>query len=520
MNNGKICVSVCAETAVKMIENIRAAEEFADVIEVRFDCLNKSEIRKTIKNLPEIKATYLFTFRPKHQGGHREIPLPERLKLWEVIFYHHKSNFMIDIEGDPEMMFAIETKQVQRILSLHNFDGVWKNPDGLFRLLSNQGDIAKLAATVEDAVNAISIWKLIELASSSQKRVIPIAMGEAGKWTRILGLAHGAFLTYASLDTGGETAPGQVTARDLRDLYRVKELDLETKVYGVIGDPVSQSLSTYMHNPAFVAGCVNAVFIPFLVKDIGGFMRWMVRAETREVELNFGGFSVTMPHKQSIMKHLDKIDATAEKIGAVNTVKIEGGKLTGFNTDADGFITPLKKHFGNLKGARVAVCGAGGAARACIFALKREGADVEIFVRDEAKAKSFSDEFEVNINKISNLKYEISDPKTKGQKSKTCLHDFDILVDTTPLGMNGLFENDSLFTASQLDGVKFVYDLVTKPYDTPIICEAKKADIPSIGGLEMLVAQGAKQFEIWTGQSAPVQQMTESVVARISEIQK
>jgi len=374
--------------------------------------------------------------------------------------------------------------------------------------------------TADDITDAISVWKLIAKARNIGKRMIPIAMGEAGRWTRILGLAHGALLTYASLDTGVETAPGQVTAKEMRELFRVRELDPSTQVYGVIGDPVSRSLSPAMLNPVFASHRMNAVYLPLLVKDLDEFMRRMVRRETREVDLNFGGFSVTMPHKHSIMKHLDAIDPVAEKIGAVNTVKIDGDKLTGYNTDAHGFITPLKKHFGDLNGARVAVCGAGGSARACVFALKQEGANVAVLVRDIAKAKSFSDEFQVPVVPISDFRSEISDPKPKNQKPKTNLSDFDIVIDTTPLGMVGANDNVSLFTANEMIGVKFVYDLVTKARDTPIVSEAKKAGIPAIDGVEMLVAQGAKQFEIWTGQSAPVEQMKQTVVERIRELKK
>ena len=333
-------------------------------------------------------------------------------------------------------------------------------------------------------------------------------MGEAGKWTRILGLAHGAFLTYASLDAGKETADGQITAKDLIEIYRVKELDENTKVFGVIGDPVSQSQSPYMHNPSFAAACVNAVFIHLPVKNIDEFMRRMVKPETREVELNFGGFSVTMPHKQLIMKHLDAIDSTAEKIGAVNTVKIDRDKLIGYNTDAHGFITPLKARFGGLRDARVAIFGAGGASRACVYALKEEGADVTVFARDIVKAEAFASEFNVKFGAISNFRSEISNGRSSG---------FDIIVDATPTGMKGSLENETLFTADELAGVKFVYDIVTKSTDTPLIREAKTAGITALGGIEMLLAQGARQFEIWTGREANVDMMRDSLISRMEE---
>lgn len=526
MNNGKICVSVCAETASGMIENIRRAEEFADVVEVRFDCLASDQIgnlRSEISNL-KFEKPLLATFRSPKEGGNGSATFEERMAFWGE---DNQAFWACDIEED---IAGTSRDTTRRIASFHDFSGVPEDIDGIFeRLAATEAEIVKIAVTAEDITDAISVWNLIERANKIGKQMIPIAMGEAGKWTRILGLAHGALWTYASLGTGVETAPGQVKAKDMRELFRVRDLDQNTKVFGIIGDPVSRSLSPAMLNPVFASHNLNAVYLPLMVKDLDQFMRRMVRRETREVELNFGGFSVTMPHKHSIMKHLDAIDRVAKKIGAVNTVKIDGDRLTGYNTDAHGFISPLKKHFGDLKGSRVAICGAGGSARACVFALRQEGAEVEVLVRDTAKARSFSDEFQVPVVPISNFKYEISDlrnevqnqkPKAKNQQPKTNLSEFDIVVDTTPLGMVGPNDNASLFTADELKGVKFVYDLVTKARDTPIVAEAKKAGIPAIDGVEMLVAQGAKQFEIWTGQKAPVDEMKRTVVERIRELQK
>lgn len=503
MNDGKVCVSVCAKTAEEMIAKIKAAEKFADVVEVRFDCLDGEELgifRSQIPNL-SLEKPVLGTFRSPEQGGNGAATRDERIAFWNA---EAGEFWAVDLEED--ILNEIRGGAV-RIGSHHDFAGVPADLNDIFeRLASTDCDVVKIAVTGSDIADTITIWKLLERARSSDKQMIPIAMGDAGKWTRILGLARGTFLTYASLDADGGTAPGQVNARELLQLYRVKHLDRETKVHGILGDPVSQSLSTFMHNPAFASVGFNGVFIPFLVKNIHEFMRRMVRPETREVELNFGGFSVTMPHKQSIMQHLDTVDPIAAKIGAVNTVKVgDDGRLTGYNTDAHGFITPLKAQYGDLRGARVAVFGAGGAARACVYALKEEGSEVELFVRDVEKARAFADEFEIPINLISNFKPSAN---------------IDILVDSTPLGMSGSYEQETLFTADQLKGVKFVYDLVTKPNDTPIIREAKKAGIPAIGGLEMLVAQGAKQFEIWTGKPAPVEQMKQLILARFAELNK
>jgi len=570
MNNGKICVSVCSETADEMIAKIKQAEEFADVVEVRFDCLADSEFDRSLELLKNLdcKKPLLATLRPNENADltpakvlwrkrdkiKKELYLiesPKRFRRWfdildiESIRYvdfeydiHAKLSWcmwFVDFwdngyEAKPERELAAKLKDRNLILSEHYFlrekidlDEIYrrlvprereselKDPNFVEELLYIVPEIIKIAATSDDITDTILMWNLLKRANSENQKIIPIAMGDAGKWTRILGLAHDAYMTYASLESGNETAPGQVTAKDLVEVYRVKDLDKDTQVFGVIGDPVAQSISPYMHNPAFVDRGINAVFLSLLVKNIDEFIRRMVRPETREVELNFAGFSVTMPHKQAIIPHLDAIDPTAKAIGAVNTVKITNGKLTGYNTDAHGFITPLKEKYGDVKDAKVAVFGAGGAARACVYALKQEGANVTVFARDAAKGKAFADEFGVKFSEIS----DGQDPKVKDQRPKTILSDFDILVDTTPLGMKGEHENDSLFTADELKGLKFVYDLVTKTTDTPLIAEAKNAGIPSTGGLDMLIAQGCKQFEIWTGYEAPAKLMRDSLVVRM-----
>lgn len=503
MNNGKVCVSVCAETADEVIAGIMRAEEFADMVEVRFDGLDPAQVAKAVDRLPEIRASYLFTFRPKEQGGKRELSLAERLKFWEIIFSRPRPKFMIDLEANPALLLAVDPSSTERIVSMHDFNGVPDDPGTYFDTMAGFGKHIKIAAAARDIVDTIPIWKLIERAKALGREVIPIAMGEAGKYTRVLGLAHGAFLTYVSLDDSSATADGQITARDLIEVYRAKELDRDTRVFGVIGDPVAQSLSPYFQNPALKAEALNAVFLPLLVTDLDAFFNRMVKTGTREVDLNFGGFSVTMPHKQAIMKHLDAIDATAEKIGAVNTVKISDGKLTGYNTDAHGFITPLKAKFGDLEDARVAIFGSGGAARACVFALKNEGADVRVFAREPARAAAIAKDFGVQIDQFR---------PAEGNLPTDC----DIVVNATPMGMKGPLEGQSFFSADQLLGVRFVYDLVTKLTDTPLVVAAKEAGVPAIGGVEMLIAQGAEQFEIWTGREAPIELMRASLLARMT----
>ena len=264
----------------------------------------------------------------------------------------------------------------------------------------------------------------------------------------------------------------------------------------MIGDPVSKSLSPYMHNPAFQANGIDAVFMHLEVKDLRRFITDFIPGSG----LNFGGLSVTMPHKQAIIPFLDGIDDAAGAIGAVNTVRFKDGKLYGYNTDAHGFIIPLKKAFGDLTGAKAALLGAGGAARACAYALKKEGAGVTVFVRDVGKAAAFAGELGVDLLDMAEL-------DTAG---------FDIVINATPVGMKAGEEDRTLLDVERLQGVKLVFDLITKPAKTALMREAEKAGVPVVGGVEMLLAQGIKQFEIWTGQEAPANLMREKVIERLS----
>lgn len=495
MNNGEICISVCAETADKMIEQIKRAEQLADIIEIRFDCLNDSEI-KLIWNSQVASKPEICTFRPQEQGGKRHISKKERLDFWRS----GNSLDWVDFEIDLYEMNVTWNHRLV-ICSNHDFDGVPENLVEIYnKLKTKNASVIKIAVQTNDITETIPIWKLLEKAKSENQQIIPIAMGESGKWTRILGLAHGAFMTYASLESGKETASGQVSANDLIEVYRAKELNELTEIYGVIGGDTTYSMSPYIHNAAFKFYKLNSVFVPLQVQDLDEFLRRMVKQETHEIELNFKGFSVTIPHKQNIIKHLDHLDETAKAIGAVNTVKIVDGKLHGYNTDAEGFIEPLKNAYGDLKDTKVAILGNGGAARACIYALKKENADITIFARNLAKAETLANEFEVELKELDNADF----------------NDFDIVVNTTPLGTKGVLETETPAVAEQIAQVKLVYDLVYNPFETRFLKEAKSVFVPTIGGMAMLIAQAMRQFEIWTEKDAPMKEMSQAVLKRLT----
>ncbi|HQU92172.1 MAG TPA: shikimate dehydrogenase [Pyrinomonadaceae bacterium] len=495
----KICISLCARNADDLFTKIAAAELLGDVIELRFDCLNPDQIDTVIENLPVIGKTYLLTYRPSEQGGMRVLPLNARLMFWKKALPELEGrDILIDLEADINFPFRFDETKVIR--SAHFFNDPPNDLRPAFFELADLGDgIVKIAAYASDITDTTSAWKLLETAAREERTVIPISMGEAGKITRILGPARGAFMTYAALDDSDATAPGQITADDLANVFRIKDLNLETKVHGIVAGNTSYSISPWMHNAGFRSARENRVFVPLQVADLDAFIKRMVRPGTREIDLNFGGFSVTNPHKQAIIVLLDGIDETAEKIGAVNTVKIEDGKLFGYNTDAPGFIAPLKNVYGDLNNAKVAVVGAGGAARACVHTLTEQHANVTVFARDTSKAKSLAESFNVQIETLPDD-----------------FRDFDIVVNCTPLGTKGDTEDKTIATANQLTGVKLVYDLVYNPIKTQLIREAKQAGVQTLGGLEMLIAQGAEQFRIWTGREAPLEAMTAAVKKKLN----
>jgi 3-dehydroquinate dehydratase/shikimate dehydrogenase len=504
MNNGRICISVQAATIAEFVAKIETHTGNSDLIELRFDSLDSEElgaedITTLTKSMSRIlgaatRVPCITTFRPKQYGGFRSISDLERENFWN----QGNETDLADLEEDV-VAWSSYWLWSERICSFHDFSNSPPELGPIFERLARTGvDIVKIAVQIDDAVDAIQVWSLLE---HSGIQTIPIAMGEAGKWTRILGLAYGAPITYAAPANEPGTAPGQLTAKDLTDVFRVKELDRETQIYGVVAGDTSYSLSPYMHNAAFKATVLNSVFVPFQVRDLEAFVRRIVRRETREVNINVRGLSVTNPHKQTIIPLLDELDPTARAIGAVNTVKIDGNKLIGFNTDAPGFIEPLERAMRDIRDARVAVVGAGGAARACVHALSAAGAHVVLLARDVAKAEVFAQELGIDVDQLA----------TGSGRPLTA----DILVNATPLGTRGALENESVATADELRNVKLVYDLVYNPAETRLIREAKSAGAQTLGGLDMLIAQGAKQFAIWTGGEAPLATMRMAVEKRL-----
>jgi shikimate dehydrogenase len=359
--------------------------------------------------------------------------------------------------------------------------------------------VIKIAVQANDAVDCIPIFRLQDLALSEGREMIAIAMGPAGIMTRVLGPSRGSFLTYGALDDASATAPGQLTARELREVYRLDRIDRETEVFGIIGKPVGHSLSPHIHNAAFEAAKLNAVYLPFEVGDANEFMRRMVQPRAREIDWNLRGLSVTAPHKLTVMNRLDWIEPAAKEMQAVNTIVVRDDELHGYNTDAIGFISPLRGKFGSLKQARCAIIGAGGAARAALWALNSEGAQVSLFARDPALAEFFARQFNAECRSIADASF----------------NGFDVVVNATPLGTCGERENETPVTSEQLRGVRLAYDLVYNPLETKFLREACAAGCETLSGFELLIAQAVEQFKLWTGREPDAEVMRAAALRKL-----
>ncbi len=367
------------------------------------------------------------------------------------------------------------------LVSYHDFSRTKGLEQAAKRIEAFEPDFVKVVSTARTLADNLAVLKLIE-DHSLASHVVGIAMGEEGLVSRVLGPRAGAAFTFASPDDGAETAPGQVTARTMVELYRLDQLDQATRIFGVAGNPIGHSLSPLMHNMAFKRESVNAVMLPLKTKSLDDLLT-LVR------ELPLGGVAVTMPLKQEVLPHLANMDPLTAKIGACNTLRTGAdGKIYGFNTDVAGVVRPLEKRM-RLKGARIAVLGAGGAARAAVFGLVEQGAEVFVINRTHEKA--------VALARKAHAKSLKQDQLAKNK--------FDALINTTPCGMAGIKQAMPI-KENELNA-SLVFDMVYNPLDTPLLKLAHSRGLAVISGMEMFVQQGARQFEIWTGKPAPEAEM-------------
>jgi 3-dehydroquinate dehydratase/shikimate dehydrogenase len=403
---------------------------------------------------------------------------------------------LIDVE--LQTAFKCKPDQLQKlraraglILSFHDFRATKNLDDALEKMRAYPADFYKIVGTATTLSDNITMIKFLA-KQGDRNSLIGMSMGEQGIISRVLGVRAGSVFTFASATAGEETAPGQVTAQDLRNVYRIEQVDAATRVYGVAGDPVNHSLSPAIMNAAFRRENVNAVYLPLHAKTLKDLLNCV-----REIPIH--GISVTMPYKESILSHLDNTDAHTAKIGACNTVvRAQDGKLYGFNTDASGVLRPLERRLSSLEDAKILVLGAGGAARAAVFGLKERGAEVYVLNRSVAAGQKLARSARARSVKRADLRKLT----------------FDVIINATPVGMGNTKETPLL---DKEINARYVFDMVYDPGETRLLKLAKERGAQIIPGVEMFIHQAARQFEIWTGKPAPWDEMLRVALLGLQE---
>jgi len=502
IGKNKICAVVAAPDARGMWKQLDAAlrggqkrrgsRPRGKTIELRLDWLkNDREIGLFLRLLARAKphATLIATCRREAAGGKYRGSVAKQLVRMAEALRAGCRWYDLEIESIrecPAELLDVLLGDGKRLASAHFFQGVPRDLDRVVRELSaTRSDAIKVAAQCNSLAEGLRVLRL----ARRKPNVVAVPMGDAVLPLRVLAGREGSALSYAPVKNS--TAPGQLSLDEMENLYRADLLDRGTQVYGIIGDPVNHSLSPVVHNAAFRARRINAVYLPFLVWSLPDFL---VAIEP----LGIAGFSITLPHKQAILRHLDDCDPVAAAIGAVNTVAVRRGRLHGYNTDYIGVLRALEPRI-RLRGSRVLIAGAGGAARAAAFALARAGSAVFICARRKERARELA----------KAVQGETVDWKDLKRTS------FDVIVNATPVGMYPSI-HESPLEAGDLN-CRLVFDMIYRPRQTRLLRLAVRRGIESVPGIEMFIAQGIAQWEIWTGKRAPANVMRRVAIRALED---
>ncbi len=393
------------------------------------------------------------------------------------------------VKCKPEQLQKLRTRAAL-VLSFHDFHTTKKLDETLEKMRHHPADFYKVVSTATTLYDNVVMMKFLE-KESDRHSLVGLCMGEQGTMSRVLGVRAGSVFTFAAVSEGERTAPGQITAQDLRNVYRIEQIDVATRMYGVAGDPISHSLSPAIMNTAMRRENVNAVYLALHAKTLKDLL-----ACVREIPIH--GLSITMPYKEAILPHLDNTDSHTTKIGACNTVvRAQDGKLYGFNTDTAGVVRPLEQRIA-LDGARILVLGAGGAARAAVFGLKERGSEVFILNRSAVPAQKLARRAHARTIKRADLK-KLS---------------FDVIINATPVGMGN--SKESPLNENEINA-RYVFEMIYDPPETRLMKLAQARGAQVIPGIEMFVHQAARQFEIWTGKPAPWDDMLRVVTIALQD---
>lgn len=492
----RVCVAVIGADPAQMIEKAEAVARENTFIEFRLDYFTRPALA-----LPKIKqftefhphVAVIATCRRTASGGKFQGSIAAQL---EILAKAAAAGCQL---VDIELQTAVRMKPAQLdkmrskaaiLLSFHDFHATQKLEETLKKISGYPADFYKIVSTARSLSDNVQMMKFLE-RHRDEHPLVGLCMGEQGIISRVLGVRAGSVFTFGALTADERTAPGQVTARDLNGTYRIAQVDAATKVFGVVGDPISQSLSPAIMNAALRRENVNGVFLALHAKSIKDLMACM-----REIPIH--GLAITMPYKEEIIPFLDNTDPATAKIGACNTVvRSQDGKLYGFNTDTSGVVRPLEARM-TLNDVRILVLGAGGAARAAAFGLKDRGAQIFILNRSLPAAQKLARQAKARTIKRADLKRL----------------DFDVIINATPVGMGN--DRESPLNADEIKA-QYVFDMIYDPAETKLLRLAKERGAQVIAGSEMFVHQAARQFEIWTGKPAPRDEMLRIVQVALAE---
>ena len=475
-----IIVSITGPDMEEALRQVAASEQFADMFEFRLDLIVQPSMSGLFQSTGK---PIIATCRPIWEGGGFRGDELQRAEVLEAAALFGVDYIDIEMKAWKRLSpkFRSRLPKPALIASLHLPAGSTINVPALFGKLDATGaDVVKLAFMARDASDNMSAFEFLRLARERKRNGIAIAMGEEGEPSRILYRKFGGWATYASAEGGNAAASGQLPARQLRQTFRAHDLGPSTKVYGVVGGTLRQSKGVYVHNELFRRAGKDAVYCKFAVKNLKSFMRRMGQI--------LDGMSVTIPHKETMLKLVDSADRTARAIGAINTVLRRRGKLLGSNTDASAALDAIEAE-AQVRGKRMLVFGAGGAARAIAYEAVRRGAVVTIANRTASKAARLARRFGVSAVPVNQI-------------ASSAL---DIFVNASSVGMVPAIDETPVPPA-MLAG-KVVFDVVYNPPQTRLLREAAAAGATIIAGTEMYINQAARQSKLFAGREPDIRLM-------------
>lgn len=489
-----ICVSIARGRHRHTIaEHKHLVSQGASLVELRLDYINGEVNLKRL--LAERPCPVVITCRRERDGGKWSGTEEQRLMLLRSAIAEGVE--YVDLEEDIAGSIPRYGK-TKRIVSMHDFR---KTPEDLSeihaRLAALDADIVKVATMANHPHDNL---RILEMIRTSSVPTVGLCMGDIGTPSRILAGKFGAPFTFATFHHERTLAPGQLSYQQMTEIYHYERIGPETVVYGVIGDPIGHSLSPMIHNAAFRKAGLNAVYVPFRVPrdHLDQFLK-------DAPALGIHGLSVTIPHKEAVLPHLAKSDSATQGIGACNTLVWEDDGILGYNTDERSAMESLERaleqdqtHGASLRDTSALILGAGGAAKAIAFGLKRRGASVTISSRTLARAEQLAERLGCRVVDW-NLRHGVG---------------VDIVINCTPVGMHPNVDATP-FDKHHLRPSMIVFDTVYNPENTLLIKDGRAQGGLTVTGTEMFIRQAALQFRLFTGQDAPVELMRETLKRQI-----